>query len=77
MNVKNDDGTTSDELNPMPDLTSPSDADYGTGRLAKEAADYGAALDYVRMKIGHMVMFPHRLEHYRKQIDVKLKTVDK
>ena len=44
---KQDDRTTTGELNPMPDLARPSDAEYGTRRLAKEAADY-AALNQVR-----------------------------
>ena len=48
---KQDDGTTSDELNPMPDLARQSDAEYGTGRLAKEAADYGKALDEIQKEV--------------------------
>ena len=77
MNVKNDDGTTNDEQKPMPDLASPSDANYGTGRLAKEVHDYGAVLDYVRMKIEQMVVFPNTWEHYREQICASLQTVGK
>ena len=48
---KQDDGTTTDELKPMPDLASPSDADYGTGRLAKKATDYGKALDEIQKSV--------------------------
>ena len=48
MNEKNDDGTTSGEKSVKPDFGSPGDATYGLGRLAKLAADYGAALDEIR-----------------------------
>lgn len=77
---KTDDRMKSEEQNPKPDsenMSKASDTTYGMGKLAKLAADYGAALDEIRESLDGLKRNPAQFDLYADFIDKHLKAVGK